>query len=389
MRPKFAAFLGCFALAASATAPSLIAGETTFPYKAYITADDVHVRSGPGMNYYATDTLKQGQTVEVYRQEPGGWCAIRPPEGSFSWVSTHFLKPTHDHLAVVTEEGAAARIGSKFHDIRDVFYVRLHKGEVVEVLESPHGTGGGGANNWYKISPPAGEFRWVPSKFLDTDDPRVGVRRRNDRRAPPSDESLAVRSARPREFSPEEFKAELDRVDLELSTMIAEPMSVWTFETLQDRTNLLLDRAQTAVERGRVRLLADKIARFDDLKQRQDALDALRERTDRNARLYADLRPRDSYDDRSRETRLEQEGRYDAVGRLTEVTPTKPGAPRYALVDDSGAIRSYITSSPGVRLQNYLGREIGVNGTRAYLVEQRAEHVLARQITPIDGTVLR
>jgi len=171
--------------------------------------------------------------------------------------------------------------------------------------------------------------------------------------------------------------------------MIAEPMSAWTFDTLQERTNLLLDRAQTAVERGRARLLGDKIARFDDLKQRQDALLALRDRTDRNSRLYTGLRPRDSSDGGSRETRLEQEGRYDAVGRLTEVTPAKPGAPRYALVDDSGAIRSYLTSSPGVRLQNYLGREIGVNGTRAYLVEQRAEHVLARQITPIDGSMLR
>ena len=120
MRPKFAAFLCCFAIAASAVAPSLAGGEAAFPYKAYITSDDVHVRSGPGMNYYATDTLKQGQTVEVYRHEPGGWCAIRPPEGSFSWISTHFLKPTHDRLAVVTEEGAAARIGSKFRDTRDV-----------------------------------------------------------------------------------------------------------------------------------------------------------------------------------------------------------------------------------------------------------------------------
>ena len=171
--------------------------------------------------------------------------------------------------------------------------------------------------------------------------------------------------------------------------MIAEPMSVWTFGTLQERTDVLMSRAQTALERGRARLLSDKIARFDDLKQRQEALLALRERTDRNSQLYAGLRPRDGYDVGTREMRLEREGRYDAVGRLTEVTPTKPGAPRYALIDDSGKVRSYITSSPGVRLQNYVGREIGVNGTRAYLVEQRAEHVLARQITPIDGTVLR
>ena len=35
---------------------------------------------------------------------------------------------------------------------------------------------------------------------------------------------------------------------------------------------MLLDQAETAVERGRARLLANKIARFDDIKQRQDAV---------------------------------------------------------------------------------------------------------------------
>ena len=55
----------------------------------------------------------------------------------------------------------------------------------------------------------------------------------------------------------------------------------------------MLDQAQTAVERGRARLLANKIARFDDIKQRQDAVLAMRDETDRNGRMLARLRPRD------------------------------------------------------------------------------------------------
>ena len=53
-------------------------GEQTFPYTAYVAVDDVYVRSGPGQNYYPTDKLKRGQEVEVYRHDPGGWCAVRP-----------------------------------------------------------------------------------------------------------------------------------------------------------------------------------------------------------------------------------------------------------------------------------------------------------------------
>src|SRR3990170_388270 len=129
---------------------SLASGEPTFPYKTLVAADDVYVRSGPGQNYYPTDKLKRGQEVEVYRHDPGGWCAIRPVDGSFSWVSGRFLKPTDDNLAVVTEDGVSARVGSRFSDIREVVQVRLQKGEVIEILDPPPRGAGWGENTWFK-----------------------------------------------------------------------------------------------------------------------------------------------------------------------------------------------------------------------------------------------
>ncbi len=82
-------FLGCWVATARA-APG-----QTFPYKAYVIANDVYVRSGPGDNYYPTDKLKTGDPVEVYRQDPGGWLAIRPagavfpgfPGGTWNWAT--------------------------------------------------------------------------------------------------------------------------------------------------------------------------------------------------------------------------------------------------------------------------------------------------------------
>jgi SH3-like domain-containing protein len=131
-------------------------GEETFPYKAYVAVDDVYVRSGPGQNYYPTDKLKRGQEVEVYRHDPGGWCAVRPVEGSFAWVAGRYLKPTSAHLAAVTEDGVSARVGSRFSGIREVVQVRLKKGEVVEIVEAP--PRGAGDSGWFKIAPPSGEF---------------------------------------------------------------------------------------------------------------------------------------------------------------------------------------------------------------------------------------
>ena len=74
-------------------------------------------------------------------------------------------------------------------------------------------------------------------------------------------------------LSAEEFRAELERIDLELSLMVVQEPAVSSFDSLRRRTNVLLDQApQTAVERGNAGLLASKIARFDDIEQRQDAV---------------------------------------------------------------------------------------------------------------------
>jgi hypothetical protein len=67
----------------------------------------------------------------------------------------------------------------------------------------------------------------------------------------------------------------------------------------------------------------------------------------------------------------------------------KPGAPRYALLDEAGDVRCYITPAPGVNLQNYVGKQVGVTGTRGYVPEQHASHLMARHITSLDGPLLR
>src|SRR5208337_4567269 len=96
------ALLACIAMASTGTAYSWSTAEQTFPYMAYIATDNVYVRSGPGENYYPTDKLKAGTEVEVYRHDPGGWFAIRPPKDSFSWVSSHHLQLDGGNLATVT-----------------------------------------------------------------------------------------------------------------------------------------------------------------------------------------------------------------------------------------------------------------------------------------------
>jgi hypothetical protein len=390
--------------------------EQSFPYKAYINANEVYLRSGPGQSYYPTDKLSVGQEVQVYRHDPGGWYAVRPVEGSFSWVTARYLKPGADNLAVAIEENVAARVGSRFSDIRDVVQVRLHKDEVVELLDTKPTAGGSSSQAWCKIAPPAGEFRWVFGKYVDPEYPRDGLQRTTPaegvaaavagresaadgskhaasakgRQGPTAkhnsratevaaDESA---SASERSMSPEAYQAELESLELELSTMVVEEPTVWAFGSLQQRAEALLNQAETAPERGRTRLLLNKIARFADLKQRSDAVASLAQQTDRSNQQLARLSP----SLRSAAHEPQSAGRFDGVGKLTEVGSPKIGAPRYALLDENGQVRCYVSSAPGVNLRPYVGRQVGINGMRGYMPEQHTRHLVARRVTTVDDT---
>lgn len=417
MRLRIAALAPLFALLA---VPAR--GGQTFPYTAYVTADDVYVRSGPGKSYYPTSKLKAGDAVEVYRHDPGGWCAIRPLKDSFTWVSGRYLEPDEHGLATMTADRVAARVGSRFSDIRDVIQVRLHQGETVELLGEKQFGSDPGSGVWYKIAPPPGEFRWVSGKFVDPDFHKRGVRKtlagqssEDGQAAPERGKSDAVastgavqswgepegrarhtnRSVEPthdpsatatlRRISPREFRTEFEDIDMELSIMLAEEPTVWKFDELVVRAQALLSEAETAVERGRVRILANKIAESDEIKQRFDAVGGARTASKRANRELAD--PDQTVQKEIPEP--EPTGRFDGMGRLARVVPPKLGTPRFALVDEQGEVRWFVTPAPGVNMNYYVGRRIGVNGIRGYLADKRAQHVTAKHVTPLEKTPLR
>src|SRR5690348_6782522 len=95
------------------------------PYEARVIVSGAQVQSGPGDNYYPTDNLNQGDAVEVYREKPGGWLAIRPPEGSFSWIAARDLILKDSTIAEVAKDDVASRIGSRLNDRHNAAQVRL------------------------------------------------------------------------------------------------------------------------------------------------------------------------------------------------------------------------------------------------------------------------
>ncbi len=363
-----------------------VARADEFPYTAYVNSDDVYVRSGPGRNYYPTEKLKKGDPVEVYRHDPGSWLAIRPTSASFAWVSQRHLDPTGDGLATVNSDRVVARVGSTFSEVRDVIQVRLERGEKVELLEAPRHD-----SPWCKIAPPAGEFRWVFSKYVDRDpsgevavdgddeSSERGVRPVNSESesekagGDPLDEVAGTSS--PARLDPASSAArELAQLELELSTIVAQDVSAWSFDEIERRAKDMLQHAETPTERGHVRILLSRVERFADIQKRHEAL---RNGSGDGVAPASAAAPESDY-------RRAAVSQFDGVGRLSPVISEKVGGPQYALVDNANAVISFITPAPGVNLRPYIDHYVGVNGQRGYSTDLQRQHISVQRVTLLE-----
>ncbi|MEX0977634.1 MAG: SH3 domain-containing protein [Pirellulales bacterium] len=379
MSPRCSICWRSFVAAVLLSGPASLACGLEFPYTAYVCTTDVYVRSGPGRDYYPTAKLNKGEAVEVYRHDPGGWLAIRPPRGSFSWVSSRHLDVQEDNLAVVNSQRVVARVGSAFSDVRDVIQVRLDKDEPVELLEPPTPE-----VPWCRIAPPPGEFRWIFAKYIERELPEDLAE--DQREAGPQmreDANVRLTGGDDEADSPDKQNAraefagdlsrlrELEHVDIELSAIVAKDVSQWSFDELHQRVESAINAAQDPLERGRARVLLDKLARFDDIKRRHEALrDTRLENPDRRA-ADAGVRSR-------------PDPRFDATGRLSPVVSQRTGGPQYALIDSSGAVLSFVTPAPGINLRPFVDKQIGVNGQRGYLSDLARQHISVQRVTLLD-----
>lgn len=141
-----------------------------FPATVRVIADHTYLRAGPGDDFYPTERLVAGATVEVWAVDPSGYVAVRPVEGSFSWLRASDVDtaavggatPASGRGAgVIVTDGAVSRVGSQINDLRHVAQVSLEAGERVQVIDEVRINEGRHAGLWVRIEPPSGEFRWA------------------------------------------------------------------------------------------------------------------------------------------------------------------------------------------------------------------------------------
>jgi hypothetical protein len=504
-----------------------------FPYNAYVTAGEAFAMSGPNMvGEYRTERLERGQRVTVYQQVPG-WCAIRPPHGAHSWIDGRYLDQVNADTARTKVAKVPSFIGSTLQARRDKYQITLDAGEMVQVVAVTETSAG----IWYKIAPPAGEFRWVSSAELGREpaetsqvaattgpinttpmtatahDPpptypgtisNTAIAAGTPAAVAATDPALAAPgqisqwqtadSSRWRNLHPgtivstsgtgqviaqapqqpvhpvqqvvetkpwapasntspasppassvstvplggtpsttmqadnalsRSIQNQLEALELDLSAMLSEEPTAWSFSSFNQRSDKLLDQAGSALERGKVRIFQNKLARFAEIKQRtldQQALlgtqpTRMREKipaatTVATAAASPYTLPKQSTDwvpgARPGSMIASQGiglggplkapatitdpvmGRYDAIGKLMPVVAKRPNAPKFALVDANNKVVSFVSPGPGVEMQAYVGQQIGVMGSKGYMPELQGNptHITATTIGPTDPATI-
>ena len=378
--------------------------QTNPPYEATIKNSSTVVHSAPSRKAYATEVLDRGSTVEVYREDPNGWRAIRPPAGSFSLIRKSDLDLDESQgLGVVRRDGVKAWVGTRIRRQGEATYqVKLAKGERVDILKPETATGDDGAEDWALIAPPAGEFRWVhesnlaldhgPAKLTFPNAPDLsalpGERQNMASSDPTAGAGSSVRSARvmpatmieeeeresqapqpepAAEKAQQSMAAEISRAHQILSQLMLGQTNITSveFQRILDKLQTTEIEEQDAEKIGEIQ---NRFDRFLQLELRQNAL----ERLGNSAPKLLPFTPGQS-EANNASTLAPESGlatvaanfSYTARGKISRmILSGGRQASGYALQDSNGKIIATVVAAPGVNLERHLRDQVGIQGRK-------------------------
>ncbi len=149
------------------------------PEAVYVAVERARLFAGPSTDFYPTGAADRGATLEVHHRTANGWLGVRPPQGSFSWVpaSQAYMLPG-GRVIEITDASAVSWIGTELGSAKQYrWQVQLNVGEQLGVLGEATIKNGSDDREalWYKVAPPAGEFRWIEEAAVTKEAPPTSV----------------------------------------------------------------------------------------------------------------------------------------------------------------------------------------------------------------------
>jgi len=183
----------------------------------------------------------------------------------------------------------------------------------------------------------------------------------------------------------ESFQRRLIALELALSATVVQRPTLWRFEGLEAEASALMAVATDESQRAAVREVADRLDRFATIaarsRQQRSVANGWRSPST-GAVASRSVAPPVR---RTKAGPAMTAGGYDAQGVLRPVVSKRPGAPKYAVVDDRGRLAALVTPLPELaeRFDDLIGKRVGLSGERGFLTDLRRDHVVAERVTAL------
>ncbi|MHC4221071.1 MAG: SH3 domain-containing protein [Planctomycetota bacterium] len=325
--------------------------QSNFPYVAEIADDNVNVRSGPGTNYYRCGKLNTGDRVKVVSTKYS-WSHIVPPAGSFSWISSQYIKidPENPQVGVVTGNSVRVYAGSEY--VKPIHsttvQAKLNRDDKVMLLGQQQG-------DYYKITPPEGAYLWVSSRYVSVlgpaDDVPVVVG---------SDEKTTTLPK-----SPETVTAHLPVTAVKLKEYysLEKQIQAEKAKPIEQQDYSAIKKAMQSLAADKTAAKAARYAEFatQQIKRYELAVSVAKADKVLNSNLEQ-IKKKIEAARTEKLTAMVDLG-FAVVGKLQ--ASTIYGSQRYRVVDAKGKIQCYAVpagSAAGMNLTAFLNKKVGLTG---------------------------
>jgi uncharacterized protein YgiM (DUF1202 family) len=310
-------------------------------------AEGVEVRSGPGLNLYATSKLRYGDKVTIAKSDKNmpGWLAIEPPPGSRSWISAVFVKQTGPNAGVVaTDENAPAAIkpASSLSDQEpNVESAKVARGTQVVILGAEHA-------GWLPIQPPKVDVRYIPESAVATVNAVQNVT------APASSGFVAP---------PGGDQSALSEADATLRKAAA----------LYQQAAQSSDPNQKAQAQSRLQSLQQvQLTQVATLQPGYPTSSAGAAPKVVIGAATVQAQPTAGSNSLYSASSQTSQAAWGKWGTLRKTSLQKDGQPMYRLEDERGTPISYAVAAPGLTLEPHIGRFVCLYGATAYRSDDNA-----------------
>ena len=183
------------------------------------------------------------------------------------------------------------------------------------------------------------------------------------------------------------FEQQCNQIEADMAYILAgRDTSRWETEDLLQRADALAVLANSPLEKERLATLRKKIVDADNVRKNSLALDnaGAMQSAPSSAPVLLPAPPVSlSAPSQFPEPYTTTPGRWDYQGILVRVQPQRAedfSLPRYALTDEKGLVRCFVTPPEGMDFAQYEGKKVALAGTRSYLKSQRAFHLRVREV---------